>query len=79
MIDLDCIVINFSYPTTQQVLYYQGPWQFKRYAVGVQVLPIVLVLPANVAIGDRFHIEYHFCSAVGRVGPKMRTHVDILA
>lgn len=75
----DAIAINFSYPTTQRVSYYHGPWAYTPYADDVTVLPYLLLLGSALTIGDRFHIEYHVVSAIGRVSPKMRTYVDITA
>lgn len=66
-------------PVSQARNFYNGPFTQTYNSAGDVALPVVIVIPAQCAVGQRWYFQWRALIADGRVGPTSLSRVDILA
>lgn len=64
-------------PVSQAKNFYGGPYTLLYTVGGNTAVPLTLLAPALVAVGQRWYIELRAFVALGRVGPRSRYSADI--
>jgi len=58
--------------------FFNGPWQNRVIVDSNSVFPVVVVPPAECAVGQRWYLRARYFDATGKVGPYATISVDIL-
>lgn len=73
------IGLKCSAPVSQAREFFNGPWTYFYQSPGDQALPVVIVVPGEVAVGQRWYFRFRAFESDGRVGPPTIARVDITA
>jgi hypothetical protein len=73
------LVLTNDAPTAQSRDFFKGPFTFRAWITTAVALPWVFVLPAELAVGQRWFVAFRLFTDDGRVGDRTIVHVDITA